>query len=88
MQGISRGSGHSMLTKGNALFQAYRKKGHPRFKGGMQQWEDTDISDTLTIFDNSETRTPILIVQEVKTDGTDSILDFGKPSSRQQSQNL
>lgn len=83
MQGILKGLGHSMLTKGNALFQAYRKKGHPRFKGGMQQWEDTDVSDTLTIFDNSETRTPILIVQEMKTDGTDSIFGFGKSSPRQ-----
>lgn len=83
MQGILKGLGHSMLTRENALFQAYRKKGHPRFKGGMQQWEDTDVSDTLTIFDNSETRTPILIVQEMKTDGTDSIFGFGKSSPRQ-----
>lgn len=82
MQGISKGSGHSMLTRENALFQAYRKKGHPRFKGGMQQWEDTDVSDTLTIFDNSETRTPILIVQEVKTDEENRIYCVRESSAR------
>ena len=31
--------------------------------GGIQRYQETDISDTLNIFDNSETRTPTLILQ-------------------------
>lgn len=83
MQGISKGSERSMLTRGNALFRAYRKKGHPRFKGGVQQWEETRIADTLTIFDNSETRTPIIIIQEMETDESNQIPGFGESSSGQ-----
>ena len=51
-----------MLMTENVSFKIYRKKGHPQHKGGMQRWEQTEISDTLNIFDNSENRTPILIV--------------------------
>lgn len=30
---------------------------------GVQRWEETEVADTLTIFDNAEARTPILICQ-------------------------
>ena len=43
----------------------YRKKGHPQNSEQPQQWEQTEVSDTLNIFDNGETRTPILIVEEI-----------------------
>ena len=36
--------------------------------GGVQRWEETEVADTLTIFDNTDARAPILIIQEV-TDG-------------------
>lgn len=58
----------NMLMTENVSFKIYRKKGHPQHKLGMQQWEQTEISDTLNIFDNSENRTPILIV-EICDDG-------------------
>ena len=36
--------------------------------GGVQRWEETEVADTLTIFDNTDARAPILIIQEA-TDG-------------------
>lgn len=50
----------------NLSCKCYRKKGHPQHKGGVQNWEETEVCDTLNIFDTGETRTPILIVQEIK----------------------
>ena len=35
---------------------------HPK-QGGVQNWEETDVADTLNAFDNSESRTPILIAK-------------------------
>ena len=43
---------------------AFRKKYHPTHKGGVQGWEQADISDTLNIFDISESRTPLIIVEK------------------------
>lgn len=42
---------------------AYRKTAHPAHRGGWQGWEETETADTLNIYDNSETRTPVLIVK-------------------------
>ena len=53
-----------MSTKERSLFKTYRKQGHPMHQGGVQKWESTDINDTLNVYDNSETRTPTLILKE------------------------
>ena len=45
------------------MCKIYRKKAHPSHKGGVQKWEETEICDTLNIYDNTETRTPMLICQ-------------------------
>lgn len=42
---------------------AVRKKAHPTHKGGEQGWELTEMADTLNIYDNTEQRTPILVVE-------------------------
>ena len=44
--------------------KTYRKKAHPTHRGGYQEWEVTDKADTLNVYDNTEMRTPILIVDE------------------------
>jgi len=31
--------------------------------GGGQKWKETEVCDTLNIFDNSETRTPVIIIE-------------------------
>lgn len=48
--------------------RTFRKQAHPQNAEGGQGWEATDKADTLNIFDYTEQRTPILIV-EVKDDG-------------------
>ena len=48
------------------LVLTYRKTGHPRSADEGQGWEKTDVADTLNVFDNSENRTPILIVERNK----------------------
>lgn len=51
--------------------KTYRKKAHPTHSGGYQGWKETDKADTLNVYDNTEMRTPILIVQDEKTDDAD-----------------
>ena len=53
-----------MSTKERSSFKTYRKQGHPMVKGGVQKWEQTEVNDTLNVYDNSETRTPTLILKE------------------------
>ena len=43
--------------------EAFRKQGHPQTAEGGQGWEPTEISDTLNVFNFTELRTPILIVE-------------------------
>ena len=45
--------------------KAYRKSAHPTCRGGgYQGYEETDIADTLNIYDISEARTTILVVEK------------------------
>lgn len=47
----------------DGLMKCFRKTTHPR-KGGHQGWEEAKVADTLNVFDNSESRTPIVICFE------------------------
>ena len=64
MQEIIRESGTSMSERENVSFKCYRKMSHPRNPGEGQGWANTEINDTLNIFDNGETRTPTLVLKE------------------------
>lgn len=66
MQVITKEQEANMFQTESSSFKTFRKQGHPRDARGGQGWEETRITDTLNICDNSEARTPILIVQEVK----------------------
>lgn len=46
-----------MLQRESVLF---RKRGHPQNSEQGQGWEETEVSDTLNAFDNSESRTPTI----------------------------
>lgn len=46
------------------VLETFRKTSHPT-AGGAQGWEPTDTADCLNVFDNSESRTPILAVAGV-----------------------
>lgn len=59
----------------------YRKTAHPRTPDEPQGYEDTEIADTLNIFDYTEARTPILVVQ---TNGKDRAKrDCSEPNCRE-----
>ena len=45
------------------MIQTFRKQAHPQYAGGGQGWEETDKADTLNVYDFTELRTPILIVE-------------------------
>lgn len=49
-------------------FNTYRKQGHPQNSEQGQPWEETNLSDTLNVFDNSESRTPTLIIENHPND--------------------
>lgn len=55
----------NMSQMEKSSFKTFRKQGHPRDSRGGQGWEETNIADTLNVYDNGESRTPILIVQEI-----------------------
>ena len=59
----------------------HTEKWHTRRIVGVQRWEETEVSDTLNIFDNSDSRTPIVILQRAK-DGKGRIQGTGESSSR------
>ena len=42
----------------------YRKTAHPRTADEGQGYEGTEVSDTLNAFDNTETRTPLLVLND------------------------
>ena len=44
--------------------KAFRKMAHPKNPKEGQGWQDADMSDTLNIYDNSESRTPTLIIED------------------------
>ena len=52
-----------MSERESASFKVYRKMAHPQNSGGVQRWEETEVCDTLNVFDNTDGRTPILICQ-------------------------
>lgn len=61
------GNSHKMRVVGGGTEQyCFRKTGHPRNKTEGQGWEQTTKADTLNIFDNTENRTPILIVRHTE----------------------
>lgn len=52
-----------MSIKENVLYKTFRKKAHPQNKDQGQGWEETNVNDTLNIYDNSEMRTPTIVLE-------------------------
>ena len=46
------------------VLDVFRKTAHPRNAEEGQGWEEATVNDTLNVYDNSETRTPTLIVEK------------------------
>lgn len=47
---------------------SYRKTGHPQNKYMAQGWEETEVNDTSNVFDNGESRTPTLVLENHPND--------------------
>lgn len=56
---------------------SFRKQGHPQNSSQPQGWEQTDTNDTLNIFDNTENRTPTLILENHPNDSRVKIREDG-----------
>jgi hypothetical protein len=55
----------------------FRKLGHPQNKYQPQRWGGTEVNDTLNAFDNGETRTPTLILENHPNDSRVKIKEDG-----------
>lgn len=61
----------------------FRKTTHPKSKNDGQGWQETTTNDTLNIYDNGESRTPTLIIENHPNDSRVKITDtFQTLSSR------
>ena len=56
---------------------AYRKQGHPMNAEQGQGWEEAVVNDTLNIFDNSEARTPTVVIENHPNDSRVKIREDG-----------
>lgn len=52
-------------TKNHNVLLSFRKQSHPKNAEEGQGWEESDVCDTLNVFDYTELRTPILIVEVI-----------------------
>lgn len=66
-----------MSTRVKSSFKTYRKQGHPHSDNEGQGWEETEVNDTLNIYDAGETRTPTLILENHPADSRVKICKDG-----------
>lgn len=55
----------------------YRKQGYPQNAQQGQGWQETNINDTLNVFDSGETRTPTLVLENHPQDSRLKIKEDG-----------
>ena len=46
------------------LLMTYKKSSHAKSKDDGQGWEETEVNDTLNVFDSGEARTPTVIIEK------------------------
>lgn len=57
--------------------ETFRKTSHQKSKEDGQGWQNTDTNDTLNAFDNGESRTPTLIIENHPNDSRVKIREDG-----------
>lgn len=57
--------------------ETFKKTSHPRSKEEGQGWQNTDTNDTLNAFDNGESRTPTLVIENHPNDSRVKIREDG-----------
>lgn len=55
----------------------FKKTSHPKAKDEGQGWAETEVNDTLNIFDNGETRTPTIVLENHPADSRVKICKDG-----------
>lgn len=50
------------------LLMTYKKSSHAKSKDDGQGWEETEVNDTLNVFDSGETRTPTIVLENHPAD--------------------
>ncbi len=75
--GVSQDQTLICLRNEDAEQRTYRKQSHPRSADEGQGWETTDTNDSLNVYDNSETRTPTLILENHPADSRVKINEDG-----------
>ena len=66
-----------MCQTESALFNTYRKTAHPHTKDDGQGFEETEVNDTLNVFDYGEIRTPTLVIENHPADSRVKICEDG-----------
>lgn len=66
-----------MCQTENVSFKTYRKQGHPQNSEQGQGYEETEKNDTLNVYDNAESRTPTLILENHPNDSRVKISEDG-----------
>ena len=66
-----------MLEKENVSYRTYKKTSHAKSADDGQGWTETEVNDTLNIFDNGESRTPTLILENHPADSRVKISEDG-----------
>lgn len=61
----------------NPQVVTYRKKGHPQTTDQGQGWERAEVNDTLNAFDNGESRTPTLVLENHPADSRVKVSEDG-----------
>lgn len=51
-------------NKEKVLFNTYKKSSHAKSSDDGQGWEETEVNDTLNVFDSGESRTPTVIIEK------------------------
>lgn len=60
--------GGSGVNEGCVFYKTYRKTAHPMNAEQGQGFTETNVNDTLNVYDNSETRTPTLVLENHPAD--------------------
>ena len=67
-----------MCQTESALVNTYRKTARPHTKDDGQGFEETEVNDTLNVFDYGEIRTPTLVIENHPADSRVKICEDGK----------
>lgn len=75
--GAVTGTLNARDNNGPQCVVTFKKTSHPKAKDEGQGWAETEVNDTLNIFDNGETRTPTIVLENHPADSRVKICKDG-----------